>query len=176
MEKIVDWNLISGVSSAIIALCALGLTIQQTRISQRHNKLSVQPHLTTWIHSDHSSHFYTVDLLNNGIGPAFIKEFKILIDGQPLTGEGTEPIEKALKVLFPNYQYTSRQAFVDAGYSMAVNETRQVAIVKFEGINLPTPEEVEQSIKRASLLITYTSIYDEIFKLDSNSLKSNPSY
>ncbi len=127
------WEAIAGFSSAVIAICALGLTIWQARIARQYNKLSVRPHLTTWIHFNKTNHVYVVDLLNNGIGPAFIKDFKLLIDGHAIVGDGYEPIEKALKVLFPQYQYTSRQAFVGPDYSMAANERRQLVAIRTAG-------------------------------------------
>lgn len=157
-------------------MCALGLTIWQACIARRHNKLSVRPHLTTWTHSDKISHAYVVDLLNNGIGPAFIKDFKLLIDGHAIVGEGYVPIEKALKVLFPQYQYSSQQAFVGPGYSMAATEKRQLVAIQFLGTNLPKPEEVDHAIKRVCLLIEYSSIYEEPFILDSDALRANLSF
>jgi hypothetical protein len=170
------WEVIARASSTVIALCALGLTVWQAYIARRHNKLSVRPHLTTWIHSDKTNHIYTVDLLNNGVGPAFIKDFKLLVDGHAIVGEGYEPVEKALKVLFSKYQYTSCHAFVGPGYGMAANESRQLMAVQFRGTNLPKPEEVDHAIKRARLLINYSSIYEETFVLDSDALRANPSF
>ncbi len=170
------WEAIARFSSAVIALCAVALTVWQACIARRHNKLSVRPHLTTWTHSDKTNHVYAVDLLNNGIGPAFIKDFKLLVDGHAVVGEGYEPIEKALTILFPQYQYSSQQAFVGPGYSMAANETRQLVVVQFRGTNLPKPEEVDHAIKRVCLLINYSSIYEESFVLDSDALRANLSF
>lgn len=166
-----SWELIIGLSSAAIALCSLGFTIWQGRVAQRHNRLSVRPHLTTWTYSDASNHGYTLDLLNNGIGPAFIKTFEILVDGRVITGDGYELIEKALKILFPQYLYTSQQAFLGPGYSMAAKETRRLVAVQFLGPIFPSQEEVDHAIKRACLLINYLSIYDEPFVLNSDALR-----
>ncbi len=168
------WEAIAGLSSAVIALCAFALTIWQAYIARRHNMLSVTPHLTTWSHMDKVNNKYEVQLLNNGIGPAFIRSFQIQVDGQPITGEGYEPIEKALKGLFPQSQYTSYQAFVARGYAMAVNESRLLVTLQFLGDNVPPIEEVERNFKRARLLIEYSSIYEQPFVLDSDALRANP--
>lgn len=161
-----------GVSSTVIALCALGLTVWQAYVTRRHNRLSVRPHLTTWSYSDNVNHNYVVELLNNGIGPAFIQSFKISVDGHVVVGEGYEPVEKALKILFPQYQYISQHAFVGPGYSMAVNEKRQLVAIKFHGNNTPKSEEVDHAAKRICVSIGYTSIYDEFFLLDSDKLRA----
>lgn len=167
------WEALAGLSSAVIALCALGLTIWQARITRKHNMLSVTPHLTTWSHTDKANHVYEIELLNNGIGPAFIENFEIQVDGQPIVGEGYEPIEKALKVLFPHYEYTSHQSFVACGYSMAATEVRSLVAIQFRGGSVPKPEEVDHAAKRVRLLIEYSSIYGEFFALDTEALRAN---
>jgi len=156
-----NWEAVAALSSAIIALCALGFTAWQVRIVRQHNRLSVRPHLTMWSHSDRVNHLYTVSLLNNGIGPALIKSFQIRVDGQAIIGEGTEPIEKALKILFPQYQYTSSQAYVANGYMMAAKEIHNVVTVRFSGERVPKPEEVEHAWKRGNVIIEYESIYKQ---------------
>lgn len=168
------WEAIAGFSSAVVAFCALGLTVWQAFITRRHNKLSVRPHLTTWIRSDRTNHLYQIDLLNNGIGPAFILSFQICVDGHAIVGERSEPIEKALRVLFSQYQFTSDQSFVGPGYSMAAKESRTLVAVQFHGDSLPKSEEVDHCIKRARLRIVYSSIYDERFELDSDALRADP--
>ena len=170
-----SWEAIAGLSSAVIALCALGLTVWQAKITRHHNRLSVTPHLTTWSQRDVANNRYLVELLNNGIGPALIESFYIYVDGQLISGESTEPIEKALKILFPQYQYTSGQSFVAKGYMMAEKEARNLVTIVFQGEKVPTPVEVEHATKRARLLIKYKSIYGDEFTLDSIAFRANPS-
>lgn len=169
-----SWEAIAGLSSAIIALCAFGLTIWQACITREHNKLSVTPHLTTWTYSDKAKNIYVVELLNNGIGPALIDSFQIQVDDHPIIGEGTEPIEKALKILFPQYQYSSWQSFVSKGYMMSPKETRNLVTIQFHGERLPTPEEVEHATKRARVLVEYESIYRDKSMLDTSAFRANP--
>lgn len=168
----ISWEAIVGVANAIIALCALVFTVWQVFVERRHNKLSVTPHLTTWMHSDVENNRYQIDLLNNGIGPALIKSFLIQADGQPIHGEGTEPIEKTLKILFPQYGYQSYQAYVANGYMMSEKENRTLISIKFNGSQFPRPEEVEHVTKRVRLIIDYESIYGDKFCYDSDDFKS----
>ena len=168
-----SWAAIGGLSSAVIALCALGFTIWQGVVARRHNKLSVTPHLTTWNHSDQNKKLYSIELLNNGIGPALIKSFAIQVDRQTINGEGTEPIEKALKILFPGYDYHSYQAYVASGYMMTAKESRPLVNVQFFGAKLPNPDEVNHAIKRSRMIISYESVYGDKFTLDTDDLESN---
>lgn len=169
-----SWEAIASLSSAVIALCALGLTVWQAKITRHHNRLSVTPHLTTWSQRDVGNNRYSVELLNNGIGPALIESFYIHVDGELISGEGMEPIEKALKILFSQYQYASWQSFVAKGYMMAEKEARNLVTIVFQGEKVPTPVEVEHATKRARLLITYKSIYGDEFTLDSTAFRVNP--
>lgn len=172
-ENCISWEAIAGIASAVIALCALALTLRQAIVARRHNKLSVTPHLTTWSHSDEGNNRYQIDLLNNGIGPARIKSFSIQVDGQVINGEGTEPIEKALKILFPRYSYHSYQAYVANGYMMSEKENRPLVIIQFFGSQVPKSEEVDHATRRARLIIDYESIYGDKHRLDTDDFKSN---
>ena len=172
MEACLNWEAIAGVSSAIIALCAMGLTVWQACITRKHNRLSVTPHLTTWTHWDEAKNIYAIELLNNGIGPALINSFQIQVDGRPIIGEGNEPMEKALKILFPQYQYSSWQSFVSKGYMMSAKETRNLVTVQFHAEKLPKREEVEHATKRARVLIEYESIYKDKSTLDTSAFRA----
>lgn len=168
METQLSWEAIAGFSTAVIAMCALGLTLWQANIARHHNKLSVKPHLTTWGRTDYENHVYSVELLNNGIGPAFIESFEIFVDGKLITGERHEPIEKALKIIFPHYKLKQECSFVAKGYSMSVNERVCLISLQFSGDTLPRQEEFDHAINRVKLLIHYKSIYDEFFSYDSD--------
>ena len=137
-----SWEAIAGFSSAVVAVCALALTVWQAAISRRHNRLSVTPHLTTWTQPEEATGTYSVEILNNGIGPALIQSFSLQVDGQPIAGEGAEPIEKALKVLFPQYAFRSSQAYMARGYMMSPKEARSLVAVQFLGERFPRQAEV----------------------------------
>jgi len=175
MDECLSWDAVAAIASAVIALSALGLTVWQAVTARRHNRLSVTPHLTTWSHLDRGNNLYQIDLLNNGIGPALIKHFLIQVDGKSISGEASEPIEKALKILFPQYLYQSYQSYVTNGYMMSEKEARPLVRVQFCGERLPTSEEVDHAIKRVRLVIKYESIYGESDCLDTDTLRSTHS-
>jgi len=165
---VLNWEIITGISSVIIATCALGVTIWHGIQTRRHNRLSVLPHLASWKHFEGSKNHYSVELSNNGVGPALIKTFKIEVDGKPIIGEDSEPIEKALKILFPRLKYDAKHAALSKGYMMTAKEKIQIVDIIFFGDNVPKPEEVNHAIKRTRLAVSYESIHGESFKFDSN--------
>lgn len=168
-----SWEAIAGIASAVIAFCALGLTIWQGLLARKHNRLSATPHLTTWRHIDGDKNFCIVDLLNNGIGPALIKMYKLSVDGKNINGDGTDPIVKIIKILFPKYEYESSQAFIAPGYMMPANERRRLAAIQFIGKSVPQEIEVEHAMERVRLLIGYESIYGTAYELDTDKIESN---
>jgi len=169
----IDWQVITGISSTVIALCALVFSFWQGAQIKKHNMLSFRPHLTTWTRQNSDTGFYTVELINNGIGPAIIEDFVLKVDGKRISGDGTEPIEKALKILFPNLSYQSNHSYLAKNYSMAPKERCVVVSVQFSGPQLPSSEAVEHALNRGDLEISYKSFYEENFHYSSQEEKSN---
>jgi hypothetical protein len=163
----VDWQVIIGISSSIIALCALIFTIWQGFQARKHNKLSCRPHLTTWTIIKADEGFYSVELVNNGLGPALIEKFILKVDGKIIPGERTEPIKKALKILFPNHNYKSEQSFVSKGYSMAAKDKCNIVTIQFTNPPFPNREFVEHEMNRGDVEIFYKSFYNETFRLST---------
>lgn len=166
--------MIIGLSSTVIALCALGFSFWQGAQARKHNRLSFRPHLTTWTHANAEKGYYAVELINNGLGPAVIEDFSVKVDGKRISGDGAEPIEKAFKIIFPNLSYQSHHSYVAKGYSMAPKERCTVVAVQFSGPQLPSKEFVEHAFNRGDLEISYKSFYEEIFYLSTQEEKSKP--
>ena len=172
MTCLISWEAIAGISSAVIALCALGFTIWQFSVQRTHNRLSVKPYLTTWSHRGDNG-LLRVDVLNNGIGPALIKYFKVYVDSHEVKGQDLEIVRKAVKLLFPNYNFTiPYNSFLSEGYMMAANENRCIVSINFTGPNLPTDIEIEHATKRVRILIKYESIYKDSAEYDSSKFET----
>ncbi|HFD31441.1 MAG TPA: hypothetical protein ENJ28_01830 [Gammaproteobacteria bacterium] len=167
------WSDITGLSSVVIAVCALALTIWQGKQIQKHNRLSVKPHLATWSHSDEDEGVYLVELINNGLGPAVITKFTLSLDGRPIEGQGTEPIEKLLKDLFQEFSYKSKQAYIAKGYAMAEKEKCVLLEMKFDEKSCITKTGIEDKFARAALTIEYESFYGEKFVLSTEDESNN---
>ena len=158
-----NWQVVTGISTTVIALCALALSIWQGIQTRRHNRLSFRPHLTTWSNRDAEKGFYRIELINNGIGPALIEEFLVKVDGKVISGQGPEPIEKGLKIIFPNLEYKLRHGYVAKGYSMPAKEKVIIVEIQFPKRPLPSLEFMERASNRMSLDIPYKSFYGEQF-------------
>ena len=158
-----NWEIITAVASSIIALCALALSIWQGMQARKHSRISFRPHLTTWVHNEHEKGKYVIELLNNGLGPALIENFTIKVDGKIISGEGTEPIEKALAILFPNEQFNAHYAYLGKKHAMGAKDKCIFIMIQFCGENLPSSEYVEHKMNRGDLEVGYDSFYGEKF-------------
>lgn len=137
------------------------LSIWQGIQARKHNRISFRPHLKTWTQNGYTEGIYAVDLLNNDLVPALIKAFTIKVDGKKISGEGAEPIGKAVKILFPNEQFYAHYAYLGEKYVMGAKEKWRILNIQFYGEKLPSSDYVEHTINRADLEVRYESFYGE---------------
>ena len=103
----IDWQVLTGASSVVIALCALIISILHGRTTRYHNKISVRPHLSGWSESDNTNRYFSADIINNGLGPALIKGSSVRVDGSLVTGKVEEQIKNAIDFVLPRTQVTN---------------------------------------------------------------------
>lgn len=162
-----DWQIITALASSTIATCAIFISVWQGIEMRKHNRISVKPHLTTWLNNRHSEGVYEFYLVNNGIGPAFIQSFTVEINSVQIEGNKTELLHIALKQLFPGSAYAATVSHVAKGYAMGAKEEICLINVKFDKDKMPTKEEINDSFNKADLLITYESAYKESVDLST---------
>lgn len=148
----------------IIAGCALGLTIYQAYLSRRHNRLSVRPHLTVFTHRDKrpGQAVLVYRLLNNGVGPAFIKSFQIFLDGQLVAD-----LDKALAAVLLGRQYNHSITRLGDDYAMVAGEAKDILALVLPLADGESLEEVEAELNRFDLAVEYESAYKESRTLDT---------
>ena len=170
-----SWSVddLTGIATVAIALCAIFFTYWQVRVVKKHNKLSVRPNLTIWTHSESSS--YSVELINNGVGPAIIGCLLVFVDGTRLQGKEFEPFKEAIDILFPASMDSCAYAWVSKGYCMAANERRALVSIKFKANAVPSKQAIDEALSRVRLVIHYASIYEEQPALDTETLRKEAS-
>lgn len=68
-------------SVAVIALCALCVSMWQGYTSREHDRLSVKPHMVISFDYDDTGAGFTMS--NGGVGPAIIRSFAVCVDSKP---------------------------------------------------------------------------------------------
>lgn len=165
------WEWLGAHSALITAVCALGLTTYQATTTRRHNRVSVRPHLTTFSerHLVDGVLNYSVTLSNNGLGPAFVEKYELLVDGEPVTADDPAELlkvvaDKLAVTLYPTANYL---AILRKDYVMGKDEERKIADVKFL-IDLSTDvDALAKNLRRTQVRLAYRSAYGEKFTYDS---------
>ena len=95
--------------ATIIALCALGLSIWQAQATIRHNHISVEPRPIVYFSSDAKKGKFGLYLSNNGMGPAYFDEFRLLVNGKNVTDPvlGVPPACPPSQFQFPRPEFFS---------------------------------------------------------------------
>ena len=159
----IDINIAPALSAAI-AFAAFFVTIYNVWSTRKHNRLTVQPRLTTFSAGPHDGDstgtvVYTVGLKNSGLGPAIVKKFEVLIDG--VAHAPTNPTH--LREIVRSYLGVAFEGFDEFAvlrpeFVMAKDEEKTIAHV---GLHMPALEVVEM-LQRIHLRITFESAYGVI--------------
>ena len=153
-----DANAIVSAVAAVIALAALGFTIQQTRSARLHNRLSVQPVLDfgeTYRPGERAG----LRLRNVGLGPAKIVSGEVWLDGQQRRKAfGRSAFDAVRDELGEGSRRPSATTFSPG----AVLPTDYDAFLL--GVDSYDPDrdgELADLIGRLRIVLTYASLYDE---------------
>lgn len=157
-------------SSAVIALCAMAVTVWQGWISREHNKLSVQPHL------DISLDFVegqtvNINISNYGIGPALLKGLKCKVnEGAWEINKPTDynPVFNALNMPLS----TMRHSLVcfDSSSVIGVNKTENLMSFPGSETNNDLNKKLIKGLSALEITIDYSCIYGKSFKSSSQHL------
>lgn len=154
------WEQLPAIASGIIALLALGVSFYQYHLSKTYNKLSVTPHLA--LHARQENGIYTIELRNDGIGPAKIESAIITHKGKVVEGKGIKLIENAVR-LVPNCQFLEGE-FFNSGFMLPSRDKVILARVRYT-VEI---EDFDQHLSNhLKIFIQYKSIYGEDFDLES---------
>ena len=106
-----DANTVVAAVATVVALAALGFTIQQTRLTRAHNRLSVQPVLD-FTESFRPGERAGLRLRNVGLGAARIVSGEVWLDGRRRGEPLGKPVSDALRdTLGPDQRRPSATSF-----------------------------------------------------------------
>ena len=153
-----------GILSIIVALIALIATIRQAYLSQRHNKLSVRPHICQNPHFiDHDESKLTISITNKGLGTAVIRDFKIQFNHTNISRCDLK--QKIGAITTKDFEITLGFLSVEN----ALSKDEKFILLEIEKVNLSTYSDPDNIILnviellrgKLSHSIEYESIYGE---------------
>ncbi len=154
--------------SVVISICALLLTMYQAWATRKHNRLSVQPRLSTQSQIERDVTEERIirviaTLSNSGLGPAIIKSFEILVNGKPYLINEQSEIESLIARNITGHIVELRTGFFRKNHTFSKDATTELLNLKIRNATESTLEE----IKMFHIRVTYESAYGESFLYDS---------
>jgi len=167
-------------AALFVSICALFLTIHQSRATRKHNRLTVKPHLTSFTDRVADPErkgiiLVKATLSNNGLGPAIIKSFEPLFDGMPIKASDPEDlaefVEKTLSVsILRDECYFS---VLRKDYVLAKDQKVTVAQLSIVPTLDVSYDDLKGALDKFHLRVTYESAYGESFVYDSRNHKED---
>jgi hypothetical protein len=161
-------------AALLISICALFLTISQTRATHKHNRLTVRPHIATYTDSkaglEHAGvRLVEVKITNSGLGPAIIKSFEPLLDGVPLKADEPDDLFPVVAKTIPA-ALISDECYITVlrpGHVMAKDEVVTIAHLAMVPTIHDDSEALKNALNRFHIRVRYESGYEEPFVYDS---------
>lgn len=147
-------EIVTAISTVIVAMVAVGVSVWQGFVARRHNRLSVTPTIRFDTYLDTSK----LLLINTGVGPAIIEKMIVTVDGKNV--EEYELLHAAFRRLgiqgadWITYQPDRREA-------MAVGE--KIVLFERPEIDVEFQQRINEALRRLEIHIFYESIYKDSF-------------
>ena len=143
-------------ASIAIALSALAVAIWQGILMRRHNRLSLRPHLMFRQMMSEANPQFSLELLNNGIGPAIIKGFQVLLDG-----EREDQFEaQGWMALLDLIGLKGRAIGASCGPDEFLASGQALTILKYDSSPSPMDNrKLREALRRIEVRIEYQSVY-----------------
>ena len=172
-------ELIVAGTAAVIALCAVGVSVMNTYYMRQHNKQSVMPLLDLDMRKVRAERddktYYGVYLKNSGTGPAIIQDFELSYGGFDIADprsiellrQDTQAFLGETKNDLPTFLCVLKKDEV-----IAAGEGHILFGVSFEGTNLRTFQFLDTMCSKTECIVETLSLYDDARKISLDSAKA----
>ena len=140
-------------ASALVAVCALGISIWQGHVTREHAKLSVRPHIE--IHFEILQQgALTITAVNTGIGPGFIHQLTVSVGTETFSLREANELRRLARHLAGDTPEYIVQFYV-ADASTAVSAGSRIALLEIaatDGLTAPWMASAESALRHVELL------------------------
>lgn len=172
-------ELVIGAAAAVVALCALGVSVMNTYYMRQHDKQSVMPLLDLdmrKIRSDQEDRtYYGVYLKNNGTGPAIIKAFQLTYGGFDIGDPaGVELLREDTQSFLgePQNHIPTFITVLKDDEVIAAGEGKLLFGVSFDGTGRRTFQFQDMMCAKTECTIETNSVYGDEKKLTLDAAKA----
>lgn len=173
---------IMSTSALFISIISVFALIYQSKLARDENELirkqqsaSVLPHLSHYFSGADNN--FSVAFVNRGVGPAFIKEVKVVINDSLIFYNTDKAIQHIIKSNFndldsvsSNGNFKIRTSTFKKGNVLPANQNISIVIIKIGEIS----KIMEPYIRKMKYEVTYEDVYGTRWKLDTKKDDSSP--
>lgn len=152
--------------AAIIALASLYVAVQQTRLTRKHNQLSVRPLLALY-RKEFKNLPIEYSVINHGLGPAVVVEYEVFVDDKKIEAPDGNIVLAALDRMSISRENVQGHLLASKEVLMTGHE---ITLLKFsESANdEDTFKDLLGKLPRLKFKLKYESIYQESFQIFGN--------
>jgi hypothetical protein len=161
-------------ASMLTAVCAFAMTFYHFSAVRRHNSIAVKPYLTTFCmkQEDLENNIVTIEwsLSNDGLGPAIISSYQILLDGSFVDTDKRQARDVLLLFTKVFGQRLKRPiSFIGLSKDTIIAKEKSKPIIAVELSTTPVSNikntkelnEFTSGIERFEVVVHYKSFYGE---------------
>lgn len=158
------WDFLGNNAANVIAVCAVLFAAYQAYLMRAHNRLSVRPRLERFLNSVEDRNMgqaeYTVELRNNGLGPAMISDWKVFLDGVEQHLPAAREVDQFIKGFVPESTRTTT-AFIGKNQVLRASDTLTLLKILVPPMSAGEKLNFEARLGRLDLVVEYASMYGE---------------
>lgn len=153
-------------SAMFISLITLFIFIKQTNIIERQSKLSAMPYLMMDTSNSSVHQTYAIDLVNYGIGPAFIESTSFIYKGQTYQMQFVD----FLREIIPEMEKVNVTNFstIYVGQSIPAEDKVNILTAGRDSTSYTTFIKIMEQLRseKFDYKVRYKSIYNEYWEID----------
>ncbi|MCA0902218.1 hypothetical protein [Microbulbifer agarilyticus] len=158
----------TAVSSALIALVALGLAIYEGRSNRQHNRLSLKPSLVMETSTTNSPPTISATIVNAGLGPAVIQNIQFFHHGTELVGDLEYELREAISKILEKFMVESTSvSIMNPGYVSRASSENNIVMIKVLPQEPTCIDNLKELLNVIDVRIEYQSFYGEPDEYDS---------
>ena len=172
-DRAFRFDLFIAVCALLISAIAAFASLMQTRALQDQYAAAIWPYLS--VDSTESSHGVTVDLTNDGLGPALVRSAQLHFDGRLVSGWGDAVGMLTRDPAFHGAKrgvVSSQMSSLDASTTIRPGEALRLVSVTLSK-NTPIKTLLRHEI---ALDVCYCSLNDRCWTLHSTPSRANPTF
>jgi hypothetical protein len=169
-------SILVALASALISLCAFGLSTYMGYVTRRHTRVSVRPYLMRYLHKEPISSEGTAKvvwhLCNGGLGPAIITSYELFFENKLVNTSSEPECIRAANAIFGQIPTSFNFLNLQPGYLMRKDEERVIlsAVLSTESVKRDKLDDyafLNAIFDKLCVSVKYKSLYDEDFVLES---------